>query len=129
GIMKFYLSVTKKWKRNSISAIKHDWGTVDITVVDNEILKFRPSRTRAMEVSLRHHYSLSLAHGDKKDSFLQSISSLASTLGDNDKVLIDYNIEPVNNNWKNKANEKIKGFKKGKPPIKDEIFTVKGLLG
>lgn len=129
GIMKFYLSVPKKWERSFVSAIKQDWGSVDITVVNNTILEFNPSRTKAMEVSLRHHYGLSLTHGEKKDSFLQSISSLASTLGDNDKVLIDYNIEPVNDNWKGKASEKIKSFKKGKPPIKDEIFTVKGLLG
>lgn len=130
GVMKFYLSVPKKWASSFKSAIKKDWGQVDITEVNEEIIKFNPSKARAMEVHLRHHYALSIKH-DKtnNDSFYSSISSLASTLGKDDKLLIDYNIEPTNDKWKGKAVTKVKEFKNGKAPNRDELFTVGGIAG
>lgn len=130
GIMKFYLTVPQKWSKNFVSAIRQDWGQVDITEVDNRIIEFDPNKAQAMDVHLRHHYALSLKHDNlQSDSFLSSISSLASTLGKGDKLLIDYNIEPTNNKWKGKANQKLKQFKDGKVASREDTFTVGGMLG
>ena len=130
GQMKFYLTVPQKWSKNFTSAIKKDWGQVDITEVSERIIDFNPAKARAMEVHMKHHYALSLNH-DKSpnDSLFSSISSLASTMGKGDKLLIDYNIEPVGSKWKGKANEKIKRFKNGKVPSRDDMFTVNGIAG
>jgi len=130
GAMKFYLTVPKKWAKSFTSAIKKDWGQVDISEVSEKIIDFNPSRTKAMEVHLRHHYALSLKH-DKNhtDSFYSSLASLASTMSAEDKLLIDFNIEPINNGWKDKASKKIKQFKDGKAPNREDGFTVGGILG
>lgn len=130
GEMKFYLTVPQKWSKSFISAIKRDWGQVDITKVDERIVDFNPKRTRAMEVHLRHHYALSLKHEKgQNDSLYSSLASLASTLGDEDKILIDYNIEPTNDVWKERASKKIRQFKDGRVPSKDDTFTISGILG
>ncbi|AYP68229.1 AAA-like domain protein [Bacillus phage vB_BcoS-136] len=130
GKMKFYLTVPKRWAKSFTSAIKRDWGQVDITKVEEKIVDFNPSRAKAMEIGLRHHYALSLKH-DKQgdDNFMSSIASLASTLGEGDKVLIDYNIEPVNNVWKEKAMKKVKAFKEGKTPAREDLLTFNGIVG
>lgn len=129
GEMKFYLTVPKKWAKSFTSAIKKDWGQVDITQVDEKIINFNPDRTKAMEVHMRHHYALSMKYGKQDDSLYSSIASLASTLDENDKILIDYNIEPVNNNWKDKAQIKIKKFKEGAVPSREDAFTIGGIIG
>jgi hypothetical protein len=130
GEMKFYLTVPKKWAKSFIGAIKKDWGQVDITKVEEKIIDFNPSKTKAMEVHLRHHYALSLKHDkNQNDSFYSSIASLASTMDDKDKLMIDYNIEPVNNSWKEKAHKKIKQFKEGKVPAREDTFTIGGVIG
>ncbi len=130
GEMKFYLTVPKKWSDSFLSAIKRDWGQVDITEVEEKIVDFNPSKTKAMDVHLRHHYALSLKYEkDQDDSFYSSIASIASTLGKDDKLLIDYNIEPTNNAWKEKATKKMKAFKEGKTPSREDNLTVNGLVG
>lgn len=130
GEMKFFITVPEKWKKSFISAIHQDWGNVDITEVDNKIVEFDPNNTKAMDIHLRHHYALSLKYDDtKKDTFLSSLSSLASTLDKGDKVLIDYNIEPVNNKWKNKAHLKMKQFKEGKVASREDTYTWRGIVG
>jgi hypothetical protein len=130
GEMKFYLTVPKKWAKSFTSAIKRDWGQVDITKVEERIVDFNPSRAKAMEVHMRHHYALSMKYdkGDN-DSFYSSIASLASTIGDEDKLLIDYNIEPINNSWKEKAIKKMQQFKDGKTPAREDAFTFGGIVG
>lgn len=130
GEMKFYLTVPKKWAKSFTSAIKRDWGEVDITKVEESIVNFNPSKAKAMEVHFRHHYALSLKHEkNQSDSFYSSIASLASTLGDDDKILIDYNIEPINGDWKTKATKKIQQFKDGKSPSREDTLTVNGVVG
>ena len=130
GEMKFYLTVPQKWAKSFTSAIKRDWGQVDITKVDERIVDFNPKRAKAMEVHLRHHYALSLKYEKgQDDSLYSSLASLASTMGEDDKILIDYNIEPINDSWKEKAVKKIKQFKNGRVPSKDDTFTFNGILG
>jgi hypothetical protein len=130
GEMKFFLTVPKKWSKGFISAIKKDWGQVDIAKVDEKIVDFNPSKTKAMEVHFRHHYALSLKYDkNQNDNFYSAIASLASTLGKGDKILIDYNIEPTNNKWKDKANKKIKLFKDGRVPSREDAFTIDGIVG
>jgi hypothetical protein len=130
GEMKFYLTVPQKWAKGFTSAIKRDWGQVDITKVSERIVDFNPKKAKAMEIHLRHHYALSIKHSkEQNDSFFASIASLASTLDKGDKILIDYNIEPTNNKWKESAVQKIRKFKEGKAPSRDEAFTVNGILG
>ncbi|MDS7745671.1 hypothetical protein NXH39_30995, partial [Klebsiella pneumoniae] len=36
---------------------------------------------------------------------------------------------PVNNNWKEKATNKIKDFKNGKVPNREDTFTINGITG
>lgn len=130
GHMKFYLTVPQKWAKSFLSSIKNDWGQVDITKVDETIVDFNPSKSKAMEVNLRHHYALSLKHEKRSnDIFYNSISSLASTMGKGDKLLIDYNISPTSNKWKGKALNKLKAFKDGKTPSREDLFTLDGVLG
>lgn len=132
GQMKFYLTVPQRWSKAFLSSIKNDWGQVDITKVSETIVDFNPSKSKAMEVGLRHHYALSLKHGKKNgggDIFYNSISSLASTMGKGDKLLIDYNISPTSNKWKEKATSKLKAFKDGKIPSREDLFTVEGVIG
>lgn len=130
GEMKFYLTVPKKWSKGFISAIKKDWGQVDITQVNEKIIEFNPTRAKVMEVHMRHHYALSMKYGKQHDdSLYSSIASLVSTLDENDKILIDYNIEPVNNSWKDKAQIKMKKFKNGCVPAREDTFTVGGIIG
>lgn len=131
GEMKFYLTVPKKWSKSFIASVKRDWGEVDIVQIKEEFIKFNPTKTKAMEVHLRHHYALSIKNDDDEydDTFYASIASLAQTLSDNDKLLIDFNIEPVNDFWKPKAQNTIKKFKNGKAPIREDLFTIPGFLG
>jgi hypothetical protein len=130
GKMKFYLTVPKKWSKQFISAVKKDWGQVDITKVEEKVIDFNPNKTKAMEVHLRHHYALSLKHEKgNNDSLYSSLASLASTMSEGDKLLIDYNIEPVNNSWKEKASKKLKQFKDGRAPNREDSLTVGGLAG
>jgi hypothetical protein len=130
GEMKFYLTVPKKWSKSFLSALRRDWGQIDITPVGEKIIDFKPSRTKAMDVHLRHHYALSLKYDKQQnDSFHSSIASLASTLGEGDKVLIDYNIEPTNNKWKDEAVRKLQDFKKGRVPNRADGLTMSGLVG
>lgn len=130
GEMKFYLTVPKKWAKGFISAIKKDWGQVDITQVNEKIIEFNPTRAKVMEVHMRHHYALSMKYGEQHDdSLYSSIASLASTLDENDKILIDYNIEPVNNSWKDKAQIKMKKIKNGGVPAREDAFTIGGIIG
>jgi len=128
--MKFYLTVPKKWSDSFVTAIKKDWGEVDITPIKEEIVDFNPNYTKAMNVFLKNHYALAIKH-DKmnNDSFYASVASLAETINVDEKFVIDYNIEPVNNQWKDVAVKKIKQFKQGKIPARDEIHTTNGLLG
>lgn len=130
GEMRFYLTVPKKWAKGFISAIKKDWGQVDIAQVNEEIISFNPNKAKAMEVHMRHHYALSMKYGRQQDDTLySSIASLASTLDENDKILIDYNIEPVDDSWKDKAQMKIKQFKNGGVPAREDMFTISGIIG
>lgn len=130
GQMKFYLTVPQKWAKSFTSAIKRDWGQVDITKVEERIIDFNPNKTKVMEVFLRHHYALSLKHDkNQSDSFFSSIASLASTMDKGERILIDYNIEPTNNKWKENAVQKIKKFKEGKAPSREDTFTINGIVG
>lgn len=131
GKMKFFFSVPLKWKKSFISSIQQDWGNVDITEVDSNIVhKFEPSNSKVMDISLRQHYALSIKTVPlNNDIFFASLASLASTLDKEDNILIDFNIEPVNNSWKDKSQKKLREFKNGKPALKDDFLTLRGLLG
>lgn len=130
GEMKFYLTVPKKWAKNFTSSVRRDWGQVDITKVDEDIISFNPNKAKAIDVHMRYHYALSMKHDRQdNDSLYSSIASLASTLGENDKLLVDYNITPIGNNWKDKASDVIEQVKNGKPPIREDFLTVGGLIG
>ncbi|MFQ3543620.1 type IV secretory system conjugative DNA transfer family protein [Halobacillus rhizosphaerae] len=130
GEMKFYLTVPQKWAKSFTSAIKKDWGQVDISKVEEKIIDFNPTKAKAMDIHLRHHYALSLKHErNMSDSLYSSLASLSSTLSKGDKVLIDYNIEPVNNSWKEKAVKKVKQFKNGKTPSREDAMSVNGVVG
>lgn len=127
--MKFYLTVPKRWSKSFTSSIKQDWGQIDITKINEGVVDLNPNKSRAMEVMTRHHYALSIRHKDvKNDSFYSSIASLATSLDEKDKLIIDYNIEPTDNSWKKRAVEKINHFKMGKSPSKDDIFSLNGLV-
>lgn len=129
GEMKFYLTVPQKWSDQFLSAIRKDWGQVDISKVGEKIIDFNPNKAKAMEVHLRHHYALSLKHDkNSSDSLYSSIASLASTMGKGDNLLIDYNIESTNNTWKDKAFKKIRGFKDGRVPSRDDALSVGGIM-
>lgn len=130
GVMKFYLTVPKKWSNSFMSAVRQDWGQVDITKVDNEIIEFDVNRTQAMELHMRHHYALSFKHGNEQvdDMFMSSLSSLAATLGEGDKLLIDYNIEPIGETWKARANKKLREFKKGAMPTREDTLSMGGMI-
>lgn len=129
GEMKFYLTVPQKWSAQFISAIRRDWGQVDVSKVDEKIVDFDPSKARAMEVHLRHHYALSLKHEKGQgDSLYSSIASLASTMGKGDNLLIDYNIESTNNSWKEKAHKKIRSFREGKVPSREDALSMGGIV-
>lgn len=130
GEMRFYLTVPKKWAKSFTSAIKRDWGQVDITKVEEKIIDFNPNKAKAMDVHMRHHYALSIKHEkQQRDDFYSSIASLASTLDKKDKLLIDYNIEPINNKWKDKAMKVVRQFKDGKVPAREDALTINGVLG
>ena len=130
GEMKFYLTVPKKWAKSFTSSIKKDWGQVDITKIEEKFIEFNPSKTKAMDIHMRHHYALSMKYDKRQDdSLYSSIASLASTLDNDDKLLIDYNIEPTNELWKTKASSKIEQFKEGKAPAREDSFTVGGMMG
>src|SRR5690606_21382437 len=107
GEMKFYLTIPQKWAKNFISSIKQDWGQVDITKVKEDIINFDYKKAKAIDIHMRHHYALAVNHKQNNDSLYSSIASLASTLGEDDKLLIDYNISPIGNSWKEKAMNKI----------------------
>lgn len=130
GEMKFYLTVPKKWSKSFVSAIKKDWGQVDVVKIDEKIIDFNPNKTRAMEVYLRHHYALSLKYDkSQSDPLISSFASISSLLGENEKVMVDYNIEPANEKWKEKASGKVEKFKNGKVPARDDSFTINGIIG
>ena len=129
GVLKFYFIAPKKWIRGLISTIKHEWDNVDATKVDNDIFVFDEENTRGMKVQTIHHYCLSLKNDDKYDSFYSSLASLASTLKNDERVLIDYNIEPTNDKWKSKATKKIREFENGKIPAKEDFVTFNGIIG
>src|SRR5690606_31000462 len=87
-------------------------------------------RAKAMDIHMRHHYALSMKYDkNNEDSLYSSIASLATTMDNKDKLLIDYNIEPVNNSWKDKATKKISQFKEGKVPTREDTFTINGIVG
>ena len=129
GEMKFYLTVPQKWSKGFISAVKRDWGEVDISKVGERIVDFNPKKAKAMEVHMRHHYALSMKYDkNPNDSFYSSLASIGSIMGKGDKLLIDYNIEPTNNRWKEKAHKKIAQFKEGKMPTREDAFTLNGIV-
>lgn len=129
GEMKFYLTVPKKWSKGFISSIKKDWGEVDISKIEERIVDFNPKKAKAMEVHMRHHYALSMKYDkNPNDSFYSALASVGSILGKGDKLLIDYNIEPTNNKWKEKANKKMKQFKEGRIPTREDAFTLGGIV-
>jgi hypothetical protein len=128
--MKFYLTVPKRWKDEFESAVRRDWKGVDVNQIEEKFIEFSPSKTRVMDVHLRHHYALAVKHEKRpSDAFYESIASMASTLGDEDKVLIDYNITPISESWKPVATKKIKQFKEGKFPNRDDALTMNGIIG
>lgn len=120
GNMKFYLTIPKRWAKNFTNAIRRDWGQVDISRISSEIIKFNPDKAKVMEIALRHHHALSIKYEKDENLFYPAISSLSSTLSPDDKLLLDFNIEPTDDSWKGSAKNKIKGFKNGNYPSKDE---------
>lgn len=120
--MKFYLTVPEKFSKSFTNAIKQDWGNVDMSIVNKEIVNFKPNNTKAMNIILRHHYAMSLRHDKKNNSDLlyPSLSSLGATLSPDDKLLIDFNIKPVGDEWKIEAKQKFDMFKKGKMPQRQQ---------
>lgn len=122
GKMKFYLSVPKKWSQQFMSAIKRDWGQVDIVEVSEEILKFRPDKCKAMDVVLKHHHCLSIKYGDERnaDPLYPALASIGSTMSKDEKLVVDFNITPINDAWKDGASSKYKSFKNGNFINKEE---------
>lgn len=129
GIMKFYLTVPQRWAKNFTNAIRKDWGQVDITKVSEEIITFKPEKTKALDLQLRHHYALSIKHDGRANYLYPSLASLASTLAEDDKLLLDFMIKPLNDSWKENASAKMKAFKRGEVPSKEDTFSLGGLLG
>ncbi len=120
--MKFYLTVPEKFSKSFINAVKQDWGNVDINIVERDIIKFNPTTAKAMNIILRHHYSMSIRHDKKNNSDLlyPSLSSLGAILSPDDKLVIDFNIESIGDTWKMEARKKYDMFKKGKMPNREQ---------
>lgn len=115
GKMKFYLTIPKKWSKQFQSAIRHDWGQVDIVPINEEIISFNPNKSKAMDVVLRHHHCLSIKYGDERnaDPLYPALASVGATMGKDEKLLVDFNISPINEDWKFDASKKYKDIKKG----------------
>lgn len=124
GIMKFYLTVPKRFEKSFVKAIRNDWSQVDITQVEEKVIKFNPNKAKAMDVFLRHHYALSIQHNgvkermggmriQKENMFQSQLASVASQMDDNDKLLVDFNITPVLDDWRAEAKAVLKNFKNG----------------
>lgn len=126
--MLFYLTVPKKWSESFVSAIKKDWNNVEIFKVDEGYIDFNKNNAKAMEVYLRNHYSLAIKHSNSSDSFYSTLSSLATTMTKEEKMMIDMQIKPVNDVWKEKSKRKIKEYKDGKLPVRDGDYTPIGIF-
>lgn len=131
--MKFFLTVPKRWAKSFTNAIKRDWGQVDITQVEEGYITFNPSKAKAMNIVLRHHHALAIKHGKGQervngDLLYPALASLGATLDKNDKMVLDFNLEPVDESWKNDVVRKQKEFKKGVMPHKEEK-NIYGLIG
>lgn len=121
--MKFYLTVPKRLSDSFIGSIKRDWGQVDITHIRDDIITVKPDKSKAIQIMLRKHHALSIKY-DKKGNFdplYPALSSLAETMLPQEKLVIDFRIEPLlDAYWKGVARRVYDKFKKGANPTRDE---------
>jgi hypothetical protein len=127
GTMKFYLTVPEKWAKNFTNAIKKDWGNVDINQISTDVVDLNPKQCRASSIVLRHHHCLSIKLQNPRegvrDTLYSSLSSLGSTLSKDDKLIVDLNIKPLANSWKDEAIKEYRKAKRGKAvPRKETSF-------
>jgi hypothetical protein len=128
GVMKFYLTVPKRYAKNFTNAIKSDWGQVDITKVEEEYINIDTKKASAIEVMLKHHYALGIKQ-DKKNELYPSLASLCSTLKDDEKLIVNFAIEPIDSRWKGKAKKKLDIFKRGGTPSREDGLSFDGIVG
>lgn len=127
-IMLFYLTIPKKWSESFVSAVKKDWNNVEIFKVNEGYISFNQNNSKAMEVYLRNHYTLAIKHDNSSDNFYSSLSSLTTTMTKEEKMLVDIQIKPVNDSWKEKSKRKMKEYKNGKMPVRDGDYTPIGIF-
>lgn len=127
--MRFYLTMPKRWSHSFLKAIVKDWGSVDLSLVEERFLDFNQNNCKAVDIVLKHHYCLAIKHSDKNnsDSFYSSLASLGSSMTENEKLVVDFNIMPVGETWIDEAKRKYKSFKNGRIPMREEK-NINGLI-
>lgn len=129
GKMKFYLTIPKRWNKQFCSAIRRDWGQVDMVLQEEGFVKFDPNKSKAMNIVLKQHHCLSIKYGDERnaDPLYPALASIGSSMGVEDKLMIDFNIQPLGEEWRHEAQKKYSKFKSGQYVNREEK-TINGII-
>ena len=123
--IKFTLAVPSKFDTFIVNKIKSSWKNVGINETDDYIDVFENDETLQCELKLEKHFFLSLVTDKRRNAPLDSILNASTVLLDDDKMLFQLLLEPVNNWWHILADEKYNAYRNGKDVFNDQNLFIK----
>lgn len=123
----FYVVVPSRLERLIKSRIKDAYPSAEVRTIENDYTKrFTKPFTAKMELHKHHMFATRMSTGDTP---LNSVLNSMSRLEDDEKMLLQITMLPINNTWQGKAYAKYRDMLfKGIKPTKPKKKLVSGIV-
>lgn len=126
--IKFTLAIPSRFDSFITNKVKSSWKNVGINEVEDYIHVFENEQTLQCNMSLEKHFFMSLLTDKRRHAPMDSILNVSNALIDDDKLLFQLLLEPVNNWWHISADEKYKAYREGKDVTNSQNIFLKAYI-
>lgn len=120
--IKFFLVVPDKWKDFIINKIQVVWPNVAVKETEDYSKLFKPNQTKIYNLGQKYHYFMSIRADYRENAPLENMLSTANYVHEDDAVLFQIILQPIQDYWKIKADEYWKKYRQGKEVVNKSLI-------
>ena len=124
--IKFTIAVPTRYDSFIENKVNQSWKKTQIKKADEDYLQvFENNNSLTCDMKLEKHYFMSLLTDNRTNGALDSILGVSRNLQEDDKLLFQLMLEPIDNWWHYFAEEKYEDYRNGKEVDNNKGFIAK----
>jgi hypothetical protein len=126
--IKFTLAIPTRYDSFIQNKVKNSWGNIGVAETEDYIHVFENDNSLTCDLELKNHFFMSLLTDGRSHSPLGSVLNVTHGLMEDDKLLFQLLLEPINNWWHESADSKYEAYRQGKDVTSSRNFLMKAYI-